>query len=53
MYYTTKEVADMLKVCHVTVLRMIKCGKLKANKLGHRTIRIKADDLQAYIDGGQ
>lgn len=45
-YYTVKEVADMLGVCNVTVLRRIRAGEIKkdrpvAEKLPHSRIGLK------------
>lgn len=44
-YYTIYEVADLLKVHHKTVRRMIKDERLPAQRLG-REWRIKRDDIE-------
>ena len=44
-YYTTHEVADLLKVNYRTVTRMISDGRLKAIKIGN-AFRIRRDDLE-------
>ena len=45
--YTIQEVAEMLKVSKKTIYRYIKCGKLKATKIGQW--RIKEEDLNKLI----
>lgn len=49
-YYTPKEVADILNLHYLTILRNIQAGKLKAVRIG-RQFRISRDDLQAFIEG--
>ena len=48
-YYTTEEVAEMLKVTPDSVRRWIRSGKLKSIKLSGKFIRISQEDLQAFI----
>jgi len=48
-YYTTEEVAEMLKVTPDSVRRWIRSGKLKSIKLSGKFIRINQEDLQAFI----
>ncbi|MEI7498041.1 MAG: helix-turn-helix domain-containing protein [Candidatus Falkowbacteria bacterium] len=43
-FYTTTEIAKMLKVHQRTVFRYIKSGKLKAVKVGHWIIKKKDFD---------
>lgn len=55
-YYTTEEVAEMLKVTTESVRRWIRDGKLKSVKLSGKFIRISQEDLNAFIEsmrGGQ
>ena len=47
-YYTTEEVAKMLKVAYLTVYRWIQDGKLKAYKAG-KQYRVKKEDLNRFI----
>jgi len=47
---TVPEVAEILRVSPSTVYRRIQAGGLPAIKLGHRQVRIKQEDLDAYID---
>ncbi len=44
-YYSVAEVAALLAVSRVTVWRWISSGKLPVSRLGHRTVRIKREDL--------
>lgn len=48
-YYTTDEVAEMLKVTPDSVRRWIRDGKLKSIKLSGKFIRISREDLDAFI----
>ena len=48
-YYTTDEVADLLKVNTESVRRWVRDNKLKAVKLSHKFIRISQDDLDQFI----
>lgn len=45
---TPEEVADVLRLHHLTVLKFIKNQKLKAIKLG-RVYRIREEDLQQFL----
>ncbi len=47
-FYTTQEIAKILKVHQRTVFRYIKNGKLKAVKIGHW--RIKKEDFDKFIN---
>jgi excisionase family DNA binding protein len=47
---TVPEVAEILQVSPSTVYRRIKSGELPCIKLGHRQVRIKPEDLEAYIE---
>jgi excisionase family DNA binding protein len=48
-YYTVAEAASLLNVCHSTIWRWIKAGSLPAYRVGHKTIRIKPEDLAAIV----
>lgn len=47
-FHTAEEVAKMLKIHHLTVLKLIKSKKLKALKLG-RVYRINDTALSDFI----
>ncbi len=49
-FYTTDEVATILKVDPESVRRYVRSGKLKAVKLGGKFIRIEKVDLNNFID---
>jgi excisionase family DNA binding protein len=51
-YYTSKEVAERLKVTDRTVRRWISDGSLKVIRLG-RSVRIAESDLQRFIEAGR
>lgn len=44
-YLNIREAAAFLGVSRVTIWRWIRAGKLPASRMGHRTIRIRRDDL--------
>src|SRR5690348_154293 len=46
---TPQEVAKQLKVSKLTVLRLIKDGKLQAVKFGNKQVRITRSELQGFI----
>lgn len=48
-YYTTEEVADLLKVNKESVRRWVRSDKLKAVKLSGKFIRISQDDLDEFV----
>lgn len=48
-YYTTEEVAELLKVNVESVRRWVRDGKLGSVKLSGKFIRISQDDLDAFI----
>ncbi len=48
-YYTVPEVAETLRVSHMTVYRWIKDGKLGAYKLGGE-FRITERDLNQFLE---
>lgn len=46
---TPEQVAEMLQVHHLTVLKYLKAGKIRSIKLG-RVYRIREKDLDAFFD---
>ena len=51
MLLSIKETAEKLGYkSNVSVLRLVKSGKLKAVRLNQRTIRIDPEELQKYIN---
>lgn len=49
-FYTTDEVAVMLKVDPESVRRYVRSNKLRAVKLGGKFIRIEKNDLERFIE---
>jgi len=49
-YYTTSEVAEHLKVNKMTILRYIRSGKLKANKISKKIYRISEKELEKFLN---
>ncbi len=49
-YYTTDEVAVMLKVTTESVRRWVRDGKLKSIKLSGKFIRISQIDLDKFVE---
>jgi excisionase family DNA binding protein len=47
--YTTEQVAQLLQIHPLTVLKYINSGKLRAIKLG-RVYRIRESALQKFLD---
>lgn len=47
--YTIGEVAKIVGVHRTTVSGWIKEGRLEAIRFGHRTVRIKYDDLTKFL----
>ena len=48
-YYTTEEVADILKVNKESVRRWVRDDKLKAVRLSGKFIRVSQDDLDEFV----
>jgi excisionase family DNA binding protein len=48
-YYSVSQVAALLGVNRVSVWRWIRAGQLPASRVGHRTTRIKHDDLEQAL----
>jgi excisionase family DNA binding protein len=49
--YTTEQVAQLLQIHPLTVLKYINSGKLRAIRLG-RVYRIQESALQKFLDQG-
>ncbi len=49
-FYTTEEVAKILRVDPESVRRYVRSGKLRAIKLGGKFIRIDEADLERFIE---
>jgi excisionase family DNA binding protein len=47
--YTAQEVAQILSLNHLTVLKYIREGKLQATKLGNRWYRISGQALLQFM----
>lgn len=45
-----EQVAERLGVARLTAVRWLRSGKLKGQKMGRKTVRMKASDLDAFID---
>src|SRR5437762_873195 len=48
-YYSIAEVAALLGVSRVSVWRWISSGRLPVARLGHRTVRVKREDLAHVV----
>lgn len=48
-YYTLKEVANMLTISHLTVMKHARDGLLKTVTIGKKTKRVTKEDLENYI----
>lgn len=48
-FLTPAEVAGVLGLNVFTIYNLLKSGELKGVKLGHRTWRIKKEDLDRYV----
>src|SRR5947199_2350787 len=51
-YYSVSEVAALLGVSRVSVWRWISTGRLPVARLGHRTVRIKQEDIAQMARSG-
>lgn len=51
-YFTTSEVAKLLKVSRITVFNHVKKGLIKANKVG-KTYLISHNEVSRLVDSGQ
>lgn len=50
MWLTVEEGASYLRVHPQTLRRWIKAGKVKAYRINRRTIRVKKEDLDSFIE---
>jgi excisionase family DNA binding protein len=48
-YYTLKEVATLLNMSHLTIMRHSREGLLKTVTIGKTTKRVTKEDLENYI----
>src|SRR5438270_13437491 len=48
-YYSVSQAAARLGVSRVTIWRWIRAGDLPVRRLGHRTVRIRSQDLDAIL----
>src|SRR5688500_6908008 len=48
-YYNISQAAALLGVSRVSIWRWIRAGRLPASRLGHRTTRIRSDDLDRLL----
>ncbi|PKZ64368.1 helix-turn-helix domain-containing protein [Gordonia terrae] len=48
-YFTVQEAADRIGVCTKTIRRYIGAGRLKAERVGPRRIRIARHDLDGLL----
>jgi excisionase family DNA binding protein len=48
-----EDVAERLGISRLTAVRWLRSGKLKAQKFGRKTVRMKASDLDAFINQQQ
>lgn len=46
---TVEEVADILRLTIRTVQGYIRAGDIPSVRLGHRTVRVRQSDLDAYL----
>ena len=48
-YYSISQAAALFGVSRVTIWRWIRAGLLPVWRLGHRTVRIKSEDLERLL----
>lgn len=51
-YYTTQEIADLLKVVYMTVYRWIRAGKLEAYQV-EKQYRIREADFKKFMEANK
>lgn len=49
-FYTLEEISQMLKVPTRTVKRFISTGKLKAIRVGYKSLRIEKSQYETFLD---
>ncbi len=47
--YTLDEIAELLGVSRAYVNRVIRAGKMRVARLGHRTVRVTDEALRDYL----
>src|SRR5919198_4904279 len=52
-YYSISQAAALLGVSRVTIWRWVRAGQLPVRRLGHRTTRIKREDLERVLAHSQ
>lgn len=52
-YYTVSQAAEELDVSRSTIWRWIGEGRVNVYRPGPRTVRIRAEDLEALVTGGR
>lgn len=50
-YLSAQEVADILGVSSEHVRSLYRSRRLRGHKIGHRTIRFTAEDVQEFVEG--
>src|SRR5919198_1309810 len=48
-FYSVSDVAALLGVSRVTIWRWISAGRLPVSRLGHRTVRIRREDVDRIV----
>jgi excisionase family DNA binding protein len=48
-WLSPEDVAERLGISRLTVVRWVRSGKLKGQKLGKKTLRVNASDLDAFM----
>jgi excisionase family DNA binding protein len=49
-YMTVSEVAEMLRVCRMSVYRWVNDGSLPAHRMGPKLVRIKREAVEAFME---
>jgi excisionase family DNA binding protein len=47
--YTLDEVAEALSVSRATITRLVSSGRLRASRIGHRTVRVSHEALMDFL----
>ena len=45
-----EEAAEYLAMTRSNVMRLYRNGKLKGHRMGHKTVRFRLEDLEAFIN---
>ncbi|HEX5502707.1 MAG TPA: MEDS domain-containing protein, partial [Thermomicrobiales bacterium] len=51
-YYSIAQAAALLGVSRVSIWRWVRAGRLTASRLGHRTTRIRREELERFLGAG-